>query len=372
MTVMWLVDLTSAVVAVAAAGSAAARPRFRRRLSTWAALAAGVSAAVTLVHLTGLVRAVPATALPGMIESGALMALAGLAVRYAPARRAAVAAPLAGLAAACWLLRVFTPASPLEQLGACAFWGLGAMLAASVGGYLRVLDVRRERAVAETRLAMRLRLAGDLHDYLAHDISEMVAHAQAGQVAGDPRQALERVEAAGRRALSMLDRTLDMLHHDRPLAPGGDLAGIRDAAERFSAAGPARVELRMDPDVTAAPETAALAYRIVIEGLTNVRRHAPQAGRVALDVTASSGVLEIAMTNDGVARARGGGRGRARGGSGLPALAALVRDHGGELSARAVPQGWSLTARLPLAQSPEWSPASSSPTTRKASAAPSA
>ncbi|WP_433345115.1 sensor histidine kinase [Microtetraspora malaysiensis] len=368
MSVMVVVAGVSVVVAVALAMTGLSRPRFRPHLSASALLAAGMSMSVTLAHVAGVGRPAPGTDALGMVESVALMVLVGLVIRYAPSRRAVLSAPAAGLAAAVWLLRVFAPASPLERVGACAFWGLGALVAAAVGGYLRFLDVRQERAVADTRLTLRLRLARDLHDYLAHDISEMVAHAQAGQVAGDPLRALERVETAGQRALSMLDRTLDMLHHDRPLAPGGDLDGIREAAERFSAAGPAPVHLRMDPALVVPPETAALAYRIVIEGMTNIRRHAPRAGRVDLNVSASSGVLEVTMTNDGVVRARSA----RRGGTGLPALASLVQAQGGELTAEAVSDGWSLTARLPLAQSPEWSPASSSPTTRKASAAPSA
>ncbi|MFI9596491.1 histidine kinase [Nonomuraea sp. NPDC052265] len=152
------------------------------------------------------------------------------------------------------------------------------LAAAAVGGYLRLLDVRQDRAVADTRTLLRLRLAGDLHDFPAHDISEMVAHAQAGTVAGDPLRALERVEEAGQRALSTLDRTLDMLHHDRPLGPVGDLGGIAEAGARFAAAGPARIGVRIDPVAAVPAETAALAYRIVIEGLTNIRRHAPRAG----------------------------------------------------------------------------------------------
>ncbi|MEV0387490.1 hypothetical protein [Nonomuraea sp. NPDC050643] len=123
----------------------------------------------------------------------------------------------------------------------------------------------------------------------------------------------------------------------------------------------------MDPGAAVPAEVGALAYRIVIEGLTNVRRHAPGATRVDLAVTAEAGALAITMTNDGVT---GTGSGR-RGGTGVPALAALVRAQGGELVARAVPDGWSLAARLPLAQSPGCPPASSSPTTRKASEAPS-
>ncbi|SEM24404.1 Histidine kinase [Nonomuraea pusilla] len=366
-SVMGVLAQMSAVAAAWLAAAGMSWPRSRPRLSRWALPAAGVSVAVTLAQVAGWVPPVPGSDLLGMTESVALMALTGLVARHTPVRMALVSAPVAGLAAATWPLRVFTPASALEGVGVCAFWGLGALLAAAVGAYLRLLAVRQERAVAETRLVLRLRLARDLHDYLAHDISEMVAHAQAGGVAGDPRQALERVEAAGRRALSMLDRTLDMLHHDRPLGPTGDLDGIREAAARFSAAGPAQVDLRMDAAVAVPPETASLAHRIVIEGLTNVRRHAPHAGRVTLSVSASPGGLRVTMTNDGVARAPA----TRRGGTGLAALASLVQAQGGELIAGAAPQGWSLTARLPLAQSPEWSPASSSPTTRRASAAPS-
>ncbi|NUP03750.1 MAG: two-component sensor histidine kinase [Nonomuraea sp.] len=378
MSVMWVVGSASLLlpVGVAVAGAVSRSSVGARlpaltylaavgaRLPALTYAAAAGSLAVTLAHVTGAVRDEPGAAALGMAESLALMALTGLVVRYAPSRRAAPAAAVAGVAAATWLLRFFAPASPLEALGACVFWGLGALLAAGVGGYLRLLDVRQTRA----RTALRLRLARDLHDFVAHDISEMLAHAQAGQVAGDPLRALERVEAAGQRAMSMLDRTMDTLHHDRPLTSTGDLSGVREAAGRFSAAGPARVHLRMDERAGVPPETAALAYRIVVEGLTNVRRHAPEAGRVDLGVSAASGVLEITMTNDGVTGARSG----RRGGTGLPGLTSLVREQGGELVTRAVPGGWSLIACLPLAQSPECPSASSSPTTRKASEAPSA
>ncbi|MET8864147.1 histidine kinase [Nonomuraea sp. NPDC004580] len=366
---MWIVVSISLLVPVAVVVAAAlSRSSPEPRLPALTCVAAAGSLAVTLAHVIGIVRPEPGAAVLGVIESLALMTLAGLIVRHVSARRAAVTAPVAGLASATWLLRFFTPASPLEALGVCLFWGLGALLAAAVGGYLRSAEVRQSRAVADTRTALRLQLARDLHDFVAHDISEMVAHAQAGRVAGDPLQALERVEAAGQRAMSMLDHTLDTLHHDRPLTSTGDLSGIREAAERFSTAGSAPVHLSMDPQVAVTAETAVLAYRIVIEGLTNIRRHAPQASRVDLCISAGGGLLEITMTNDGVRRARSG----RRGGYGLPGLTALVQAQGGELVTQAVPDGWSLTARLPVAQSPECPPASSSPTTRKAFEAPSA
>lgn len=363
-----IATVVSLLVSAAVAATASFRP-FRSRLPWPACAAAALSLAVTLAHLIGRTPPGPGAEALGMVESVVLMALAGLVIRYAPPRSAGPAALVVGVASSVWMLRFFVPASPLEGVGVCAFWGAGALLAAGAGAYLRFADVRQERAVADARTALRLRLAGDLHDFVAHDISEMVAHAQAGGVAGDPRQALERVEATGQRAMSMLDRTLDMLHHDNPpRTPAGDLSSVREAAERFSAAGPARVHLSMDTPATVPAETAALAYRIVIEGLTNIRRHAPHAGRADLSISVAGGVLEVTMTNDGVGRAPGGRRG---GGTGLTGLATLVREQGGELVTQAVPGGWSLAARLPLTQSAGCPPVSSSPTTRKASAAPS-
>ncbi|WP_246435225.1 sensor histidine kinase [Streptosporangium saharense] len=363
-----MVSVVSLLVSLVAVTTAVLSRSSPGRLSALTLVAAAVSLAVSLAHILGGVRPGPTAASLQLAESLALMALVGLVVRYTPVRRAALAAPVAGVVTATWPLRFLTPVSLLEGVGMCAFWGMGALLAAAVGGYLRFLDVRQARAVADAGTALRLRLARDLHDFVAHDISEMVAHAQAGGVVGDPLRALERVEAAGQRAMSMLDRTLDMLHNDRPVTFTGGLDDIRDAADRFSAAGPATVHLRLDRRAEVPAEVAALAYRIVVEGLTNVRRHAPRAGRVDLDVgTGPSGTLEITMTNDGVTRARSG----RRSGLGLTGLAGLVREQGGELLAHAVPDGWSLTARLPLAQSPECPSASSSPTTRKASEAPS-
>ncbi|MFI7534214.1 sensor histidine kinase [Streptosporangium sp. NPDC049376] len=333
-----------AAVAVAAATTVLSRPS-PGRLPALTLVAAAVSLAVTSAHVIAGVRPEPVAALLELAENLALMALVGLVVRYAPVRRAVPAALTAGVATAVWSLRFLTPVSLLEAVGACAFWGVGSLLAAGAGGYLRFLDVRQARAVVDARTVLRLRLARDLHDFVAHDISEMVAHAQAGGVTGDPLRALERVEAAGQRAMSMLDRTLDMLHNDRPVTFTGGLGDIREAADRFSAAGPATVHLRLDQRAEVPVEVAALAYRIVVEGLTNVRRHAPQAGRVDLDVVAGpSGTLEVMMTNDGVTRTRSG----RRSGLGLPGLAGLVREQGGELRTRSVPGGWSLTASLPF------------------------
>lgn len=333
---------------------AGGRSRTSAHLATVTCVAAAVSLAVTLARLMGL-PLVWEAGISGMAESAALMLLVALNARWSPVRRAAVAGALAGLASSVCLLRFITPSSVLEGVGACAFWSVGVLVAAGSGTYLRSLDTRRVRAVTDGRTALRLQVAGDLHDFVAHDISEMVAHAQAGQVVGpgDPGQALlalERVEKAGQRAMSALDRTVLILREDglATTSPLPGLAELPELADRFTAAGRARVRVDMDPGTgeTVSRETSATAFRVVAESLTNVRRHAPEATVVDVTVTVESATLVVTVTNDGVTGSGESGRG----GFGLPVLARHLRSMGGLLHAAPVHGGWSLTARIPLAR----------------------
>jgi signal transduction histidine kinase len=105
--------------------------------------------------------------------------------------------------------------------------------------------------------------------------------------------------------------------------------------------------VNVDPGLegTVPRETAATAFRVVSESLTNVRRHAPDATLVDVTVTVESATLVVTVDNDGVSGPDESGRG----GFGLPVLADHLRSLGGLLRAGPVPGGWSLTARIPLA-----------------------
>ncbi|MBN6051154.1 hypothetical protein JYK22_04340, partial [Nonomuraea sp. RK-328] len=318
--------------------------------------AAVVSLAATLVLLAGAAPG-PSADLWGLVEGLALIALAGLLARRAPVRQAVAAGVPVGIAASTWMFRFYLPASALEALGICAFWSAGVLCAAGVGLYLRTLDERRAAAVAAAREAQRRRLARDLHDFVAHDVSEMLAQAQAGQVAGaaDPAQAmlaLRRVEEAGQRAMATLDRTVLHLNDEDDDDGAGDeehealAARLSEMATRYSSAGP-RVHLSVDDGLDVPGRVSATAYRVVAEALTNVRRHAPGAARVEISATTLAGALQVTVQNDGVT---GGETSGGRGGFGLPGLAEHVESLGGDLSAGPVPGGWRLSARIPLAR----------------------
>lgn len=335
---MTLLDILGLLAAAVALGWALAR----RPALCWVAGAAGAASLSITAGKLAAGELSPGENLTGLAEGMAFLVLTALLARRAPLRQAIGAGVPTGAAASTWMLRYYVPATPLEAVGMCAFLSLGVV--AAVGGtlYLRSLEHRRARAVREARAEQRLRLAGDLHDYVAHDVSEMVAQAQAGLIAGagDPARslpALRRVETAGLRAMETLDRTVLQLH-----APG--LAELPALAARFSSTGP-RVRLKVAEGLEVPYEADVLAHRIVLEALTNVRRHAPDATSVTARIRVHRGRLLVTVENDGASQAGGG----ARGGFGLAGLRERVEAAGGELASAAVPAGWRLDAHLPLA-----------------------
>jgi signal transduction histidine kinase len=332
-------------------------PGSRRRVAVVTGAVATVSLAVTAaVLLAGRTYDDQADAASAwaMAEIAALAVLTVLTIRVAPARQAIAAGGAAAVAVPAWLLRFGAP--DLVTLVAFAAWGLLVSLAAILGLYLRSLDHHRARSVAEARRDQRLHLARDLHDFVAHDVSAMLAQAQAGQILAeqDPHRAAHAfrdIEEAGLRAMATLDRTVRMLHHTDDVASQPTLADLPELAARFSASSAVQVELGIDPalDGERLPrEMAAAAYRIVVEALTNVRRHAPAAGRVMIGVRRSRTGVEVTVTDDGRGRPSGS---RRWGGLGLPGLTERIQALGGTLSAGPrSPVGWHVTAVLPLPQ----------------------
>ncbi|MFE1316197.1 sensor histidine kinase [Kitasatospora phosalacinea] len=292
---------------------------------------------------------------------GVLLVLLPAAARWAPRRPAVAAAATAGAACSLWTLP-HLDGGPVLRTGACLSWLLVAAVAVGCGAYPRWTAQRQREAVAAARREQQLVLARDLHDYVAHDISGIVVQAQAARfvAAANPAQALaalERIEAAGLHALAAMDRTVQMLHGPAegrhpsatpaaalPEPPGvAQLAGLVD---RFTAAGATVARLRLGPGAAEAltPEAGATAYRVVVEALNNVRRHAPAAERVEVELRLlGGGSVQVRVVNAGGNGGGGGGAGgsrpglgrreRGRGGRGLRELGAQVRAVGGEFSA---------------------------------------
>ncbi|MEW2412246.1 histidine kinase [Streptomyces sp. NPDC046866] len=280
-----------------------------------------------------------------------LLPLLTLAARWAPARRAVAACAVGVAGVALWPVPFLLDARAefsseggwglwLELAGAAAFWSLPALGAVAVGCYLRFQAARLRHAVREARRDQQLELARDLHDFVAHDVSAIVVQAQAARFVadGDPGRALpalERIEAAGLSALASMDRTVHALRAavGGPTAPAPGLDALPELVGRFDGA-----VLEAGPGAPGAlsREADAAAYRVAVEALTNVRRHAPGASAVRVDLRRAAAGTELAVSNSAPARgsrsllAR---RWRQGGGTGLAGLRERVEAAGGRLDA---------------------------------------
>lgn len=361
---VWM-TMPAAFAVAGASGVLVAGVHARHLLAAVTAAAAGASlAGTTGVVLVGAAytsgdRAGTAWAIA---ETGGLFVLTMLTVRAASGRLAAMAASLSGIAMPSWLLRFGWDEVTTEAIGGYAAWALLPLLAVTIGLYLRALDERRRRSVDEARHAQRDQLARDLHDFVAHDISGMLAQAQAGQILAErdsraAAEAFQRIEESGMKALASMDHTVHMLYRSAQDAVGDrgaprTLIDLPEVVSRFSRTGPTAARLEVDPHLGAEElprELTTTAYRLVVEALTNVRRHAPAADRVLVDVhraTPEPG-LEVIVTDDGPSTPSAPAV--RRGGFGLSGLTGRVEALGGTLTAGPTdPTGWRVVAFLPL------------------------
>ncbi|WCO68104.1 histidine kinase [Iamia majanohamensis] len=224
------------------------------------------------------------------------------------------------------------------------------MFPAALGASIRFRATARQRSVEQVRLQEREELARELHDTVAHHVSAIAIQAQAGRAvaAADPSRAasvLEVIEGAATEALAEMREVVGILRTgaaERAPAPG-----VADIA-RLTEAGPGalrvEVDLRGDLGHLTGPVDAAL-YRLAQESITNARRHARGARRVAVRVEGTGDAVRLEVRDDG----RGGRDGREPG-YGLVGMAERVELLGGTFSAGPAPTGgWTVTAVLPRA-----------------------
>jgi signal transduction histidine kinase len=212
----------------------------------------------------------------------------------------------------------------------------------------RERDEQARRAVAEEQA----RIARELHDVLAHNVSVMVVQAAAAQDVFDSRpararEALRSIEQTGRSALQELRRLLGAVRtEDTELAPQPGLSLLPELVEQVRRAGLA-VDLHVDgrPRPLGAGLDLA-AYRVVQEALTNTIKHA-QASTADVRVAYDGTRVELVVADDGIGPP-GNGSGT-NGGHGLIGMRERVALYGGELETAAKPGGGFLVrASLPL------------------------
>jgi signal transduction histidine kinase len=219
------------------------------------------------------------------------------------------------------------------------------------------LERERDAQAQIAAAAERARIARELHDVVAHNVSVMVVQADGASYALDSsperaREALAAISATGRQALAEMRSLLGVLRSasDDAAGCGADLApqpGIDQLSgllEQARATG-LPVSFTVEGVPRQLPQgTALTAYRVVQESLTNARKHGGAGVTAAVTLRFHEDEVAVVVTDDGRAIQKAGdGQGH-----GLIGMRERVELFGGTVTAGPKPGGgFRVVATLP-------------------------
>jgi signal transduction histidine kinase len=235
--------------------------------------------------------------------------------------------------------------------------GALSLVAWVIGDYMRSrrqffneLMARHRQAREQAAEEERLRIARELHDVVAHNVSVIAIQAGAARVSGSSgKEALQSIETTARDTLSELNRLLGVLRRrsEASLDPRPRLDQVDSLLEPLRSAG-LEATLRTTGEMRPLPVALELsAYRIVQEAITNVLKHA-QASRVEVmvDYQPEAVVLTVSDNGSGPPALVGGSTGH-----GLIGMRERVELFSGALhTGTSSLGGFTVRARLPLAR----------------------
>ena len=234
---------------------------------------------------------------------------------------------------------------PAFLLTVIAFgWGLYLRarreLVASLRERAQRLEADRQRSAEQAREGERRRIAREMHDVLAHRLSLLSVHAGAlefhpGARPDDIAHAAAVIRTSAAAALAELRQVITVLREDSAATDGppqpsfGQLADLLAESRSAGMTLDARIDL---PEAGKLPEAVGRTiYRVIQEGLTNARKHAPGAP-VQVTVTArGQAVTAEVITHQRPALAGLGAAAPSGAGAGLIGLAERVTLAGGQL-----------------------------------------
>ncbi|MCX4804849.1 sensor histidine kinase [Streptomyces sp. NPDC058682] len=223
------------------------------------------------------------------------------------------------------------------------------------------LENQREAQAKVAVAAERARIARELHDVVAHNVSVMVVQADGAAYVMDAapeqaKEALQTISGTGRQALAEMRRLLGVLRTGEPqesedYVPQPDVEQIEVLVEQVRTAG-----LAVDFEVEGAPRrlpsgVELTAYRIVQEALTNTRKHGGPGAKASVRLVYFDDGLGLLVEDDGRGAAHelyedGGADGAGHGLIGMRERIGMV---GGTLDAGPRPGGgFRISALLPL------------------------
>ncbi len=267
---------------------------------------------------------------------GLVVAIHGVAA-YAPRRRAILWGGGAAVLAIAWtgVGALFTPEVGLREFSQMFLW-VGIPFAIGRGdAYTRermtelevrsqTAEITQQEAAAVAVRTERARIARELHDVVAHEITVMTLQAEGARRAvgdRDPKvsQALQTIGDSGRKGLAEMHRMIGVLRDtsegDTPdtepsvgtayaparvdfLSPMPSLAALPSLAKQVDDAGlPVELRIRGSAHVPAGVELSA--YRIVQEALTNALKHAGPGAHATVEIDRARTAVTITVEDDG-------------------------------------------------------------------------
>jgi signal transduction histidine kinase len=237
-------------------------------------------------------------------------------------------------------------------LGILIVFGIGESNRTRYDRFAQITRIRSQRRQSEVQ-AERVRIARELHDVLAHSLSQINVQAGVGLHLMDSqpdkaREALASIKETSKSALDEVRSVLGVLRAegtgeaDAPLVPESDLSRLDWLAAAVSTQG---VEVTVTGNPVDVPQATQLAmFRIVQESLTNIVRHA-KATKAAVTLTQNGGFYEVTVIDNGTAPAPTGET-EGRGLLGMRERAELL---GGTLETGTLPDGgFRVAARIPV------------------------
>jgi signal transduction histidine kinase len=200
-------------------------------------------------------------------------------------------------------------------------------------------------------LEERQRLARELHDTVAQDLTSVVTHLEAAEqaVAEQPELARTHLDTARRAARDGLGELRRSVHALRPdLLAGAPLPdALRAAADRWSADHGVPAQVRVTGEaVPLPPDTEVALLRTAQEALANTARHA-RAHRVVVSLSYLGDSVTLDVDDDGVGFT-GTPVPRPDGGFGLVAMRERIAAVGGRLDVESAPgEGTTVAAEVP-------------------------
>ena len=210
-------------------------------------------------------------------------------------------------------------------------------------------DAREEQARA-VAIAERARIAGELHDLLAHSLSGAAIQLQGARKLAEREQAAVPVREAIDRGSELVRAGLIEARRAVAALRGSDLPGAGDIAalvERFATDMNVRAQLRVQGSARPLPADAGLAvYRAAQEALTNAARYGPD-GEIEVALSYGEGITALSVRNPLTATPPRTDLAGVGGGHGLDGMRERVEGLGGHMHAGPRDGAWIVEVELP-------------------------